>query len=66
MLVAAVTALEVHHPGTALQAAGAAMEGKETRFGEWASALFAVSTTGTSTGAVNSFHDSFTASAAAC
>ena len=36
------------------------MEGKETRFGESASALFATSTTGTSTGAVNSFHDSFT------
>jgi len=60
MLVTAVTLLEVNHPGTAYQAAGAAMEGKETRFGEWASALFAVSTTGTSTGAVNSFHDSFT------
>jgi potassium-transporting ATPase potassium-binding subunit len=59
-LVAAVTALEVHHSGTALQAAGASMEGKETRFGEWASALFAVSTTGTSTGAVDSFHSSFT------
>jgi len=59
-LVALVTTLEVHHHGTALQAAGAAMEGKETRFGEWASALFAVSTTGTSTGAVNSFHSSFT------
>ncbi|MFL6022173.1 MAG: potassium-transporting ATPase subunit KdpA [Marmoricola sp.] len=59
-LVAAVTTAEVHHHGTALQAAGAAMEGKETRFGEWASALFAVSTTGTSTGAVDSFHSSFT------
>jgi K+-transporting ATPase ATPase A chain len=59
-LVTAVTLLEVKHPGTAFQAAGAAMEGKETRLGEWASALFAVSTTGTSTGAVNSFHDSFT------
>jgi len=59
-MVALVTALEVNHHGTALQAAGAAMEGKETRFGEWASALFAVSTTGTSTGAVNSFHSSFT------
>jgi potassium-transporting ATPase potassium-binding subunit len=59
-LVAAVTALEVHHSGTAFQAAGAAMEGKETRFGEWASAMFAVSTTGTSTGAVDSFHSSFT------
>lgn len=43
------------------QAAGAAMEGKETRFGEWASALFAVVTTGTSTGAVNGSHDSLTA-----
>jgi potassium-transporting ATPase potassium-binding subunit len=60
-LVTAVTLLEVNHPGTALQAAGASMEGKETRFGEWASAMFAVSTTGTSTGSVNSFHDSFTA-----
>ena len=60
LLVTSVTLLEVNHPGTALQAAGASMEGKETRFGEWASALFAVSTTGTSTGAVNSFHDSFT------
>jgi K+-transporting ATPase ATPase A chain len=59
-LVAAVTALEVHHHGTALQAAGAAMEGKETRFGAWASALFAVSTTGTSTGAVDSAHSSYT------
>lgn len=59
-LVTLVTVLEVNHHGTALQAAGAAMEGKETRFGEWASALFAVSTTGTSTGAVNSFHSSFT------
>jgi K+-transporting ATPase ATPase A chain len=59
-LVTAVTIFEVNHHGTALQAAGAAMEGKETRFGEWASALFAVSTTGTSTGSVNSFHDSFT------
>ncbi|UFN43098.1 potassium-transporting ATPase subunit KdpA [Nocardioides okcheonensis] len=48
------------HSPTA-QAAGAAMEGKETRFGEWASALFAVATTGTSTGAVNASHDSLTA-----
>ena len=60
VLVTAVTILEVQHPGTAYQAAGAAMEGKETRLGEWASSLFAVSTTGTSTGAVNSFHSSFT------
>ena len=34
------------------------MEGKEVRFGIPASALFAVSTTGTSTGAVNAAHDS--------
>lgn len=47
------------HSPTA-HAAGAAMEGKETRFGEWASALFAVATTGTSTGAVNAAHDSLT------
>jgi potassium-transporting ATPase potassium-binding subunit len=59
-VVTTVTAFELNHPGSALQAAGASMEGKETRFGEWASALFAVSTTGTSTGSVNSFHDSFT------
>ncbi|WP_158850100.1 potassium-transporting ATPase subunit KdpA [Saccharothrix deserti] len=36
------------------------LEGKEMRFGIPASALFANSTTGTSTGAVNSMHDSFT------
>jgi K+-transporting ATPase ATPase A chain len=53
--------LEAHHPGTALDLAGASMEGKETRFGEAMSSLFATSTTGTSTGAVNSFHSSFTA-----
>jgi K+-transporting ATPase ATPase A chain len=36
------------------------MEGKETRFGTAACGLFAGSTTGTSTGAVNCTHDSFT------
>jgi len=35
------------------------MEGKEVRFGVATSALFAAATTGTSTGAVNSMHDSF-------
>ena len=35
------------------------MEGKETRFGVWSSVLFAASTTGTSTGAVNSMHESY-------
>ena len=41
--------------------AGANLEGKEVRFGIPGSALFANSTTGTSTGAVNSLHDSFSA-----
>lgn len=39
---------------------GGNMEGKEVRFGIFSSALFAVSTTATSCGAVNSMHDSFT------
>jgi potassium-transporting ATPase potassium-binding subunit len=46
--------------GVAAHAAGAAMEGKNVAFGIPASSLFAASTTVTSTGAVNSFHDSFT------
>lgn len=52
---------ELAGPGAAPQAAGAAMEGKETRFGLAGSALFAVSTTATSTGSVNAMHDSLTA-----
>ncbi len=40
--------------------AGGNMEGKEVRFGITDSALFAVVTTDTSCGAVNSFHDSYT------
>ncbi|MDE1923133.1 MAG: potassium-transporting ATPase subunit KdpA [Gammaproteobacteria bacterium] len=40
--------------------AGGNMEGKETRFGIAASALFAAATTATSCGAVNSMHDSMT------
>ena len=58
--LAVTTWAEVSGQGLAAAAAGAAMEGKETQFGSWASALFAVSTTGTSTGAVNSMHDSMT------
>jgi K+-transporting ATPase ATPase A chain len=54
---------ETHPNGPAAIAAGAAMEGKEVRLGLPGSALFAVSTTGTSTGAVNSLHDSFTGGA---
>ena len=59
--VGLLTWAEVAGPGSAPYAAGGAMEGKETRFGEAASALFGAATTGTSTGAVNSMHDSFTA-----
>ncbi|MFD7560395.1 potassium-transporting ATPase subunit KdpA [Streptomyces sp. NPDC059835] len=51
---------EFAHHGPALQAAGGAMEGKESRFGVGASAIFSVATTLTSTGAVNSFHSSYT------
>ncbi|MGW6414793.1 potassium-transporting ATPase subunit KdpA [Streptomyces sp. NPDC055055] len=46
--------------GPAFELAGGAMEGKETRFGISASAIFSVATTLTSTGAVNSFHSSNT------
>ncbi|WP_043232345.1 potassium-transporting ATPase subunit KdpA [Streptomyces sp. NRRL F-5193] len=46
--------------GPAFEIAGGAMEGKETRFGIAGSSLFSVATTLTSTGAVNSFHSSYT------
>jgi len=58
--VAVASWAEMRGFGSVPQAAGAAMEGKEVRFGPAASALFAASTTSTSTGSVNSFHDSFT------
>lgn len=51
---------EFAHHGPAFDIAGGAMEGKETRFGVGGSSIFAVATTLTSTGAVNSFHSSFT------
>lgn len=56
-----LTALESAGMGTAPQLAGGAMEGKEQRFGIVGSTLFATTSTGTSTGAVNSMHDSYTA-----
>src|SRR5215469_11649044 len=46
--------------GTAAQLAHGATEGVETRFGTPGCSLFAASTTTTSTGAVNCFHDSLT------
>ncbi|WP_342660208.1 Potassium-transporting ATPase potassium-binding subunit [Rhodococcus ruber] len=57
-VLAVALAAESGTRGVAANAAGAMMEGKEVRFGIPGSVLFAVSTTGTSTGAVNSAHDS--------
>ncbi|MFC7447282.1 potassium-transporting ATPase subunit KdpA [Rhodococcus daqingensis] len=57
-LLAVTLAAESGQRGVAATAAGAMMEGKEVRFGIPSTALFAVSTTGTSTGAVNAAHDS--------
>ncbi|MFD3733194.1 potassium-transporting ATPase subunit KdpA [Streptomyces sp. NPDC058632] len=51
---------EFAHRGAALELAGGATEGKEVRFGVGASSIFAVATTLTSTGAVDSFHSSYT------
>jgi len=51
---------QLSHHGTAPTAAGAAMEGVEQRFGVANSAVFADATTLTSTGAVDSAHDSYT------
>ncbi|MFI6649023.1 potassium-transporting ATPase subunit KdpA [Streptomyces sp. NPDC050529] len=51
---------EFAHHGPAFDIAGGAMEGKENRFGVGGSSIFAVATTLTSTGAVNSFHSSYT------
>nr|MDT0659784.1 potassium-transporting ATPase subunit KdpA [Micromonospora sp. DSM 115978] len=52
---------ELAGDGTVPQAVGAALEGKEVRFDVSNSAMFASSTTLTSTGSVDSFHDSYTA-----
>ncbi len=57
----AATIAELSAGGTAPQAAGSAMEGKEQRFGIVGSVLFGSVSTLTSTGAVNSMHDSYTA-----
>ncbi|OBF25016.1 potassium-transporting ATPase subunit KdpA [Mycobacterium sp. ACS4331] len=52
--------VQLQHHGTVPTAVGAAMEGVEQRFGVADSAVFASTTTLTSTGAVDSFHDSYT------
>ena len=49
---------ESHPNGPAALLAGGSLEGKETIFGIPGSTLFAGSTTGTSTGAINAAHDS--------
>ncbi|WP_405096621.1 potassium-transporting ATPase subunit KdpA [Micromonospora sp. NBC_01412] len=59
--VALTNVFELTGHGTVPQAVGAALEGKEVRFDVSNSATFAAATTLTSTGAVNSFHDSYTA-----
>ncbi|MCO5993533.1 potassium-transporting ATPase subunit KdpA [Actinoallomurus rhizosphaericola] len=51
---------QLSHHGTIPTAIGSSMEGVETRFGVANSATFADATTLTSTGAVDSFHDSYT------
>jgi K+-transporting ATPase ATPase A chain len=56
-----INLLQSAHPGTVPTAIGAATEGTETRFGVGQSATFAGATTLTSTGSVDSFHDSYTA-----
>jgi potassium-transporting ATPase potassium-binding subunit len=57
--VALLNLTEMAHPGTVPSAVGASMEGREVRFGTGNSATFAAMTTLTSTGSVDSFHDSY-------
>ena len=59
--VGGISFFEAQGAGIAPQLAHGAMEGKNVAFGTPGSSLFAASTTVTSTGSVNSFHDSFTA-----
>jgi K+-transporting ATPase ATPase A chain len=64
LVVGAIIAMAGETSGNPLFPAGidqalGSMEGKETRFGSGAGALWAAITTGTSTGAVNAMHDSF-------
>ena len=55
-LAVALSSESVPNP---VMAVNPVMEGKETRFGSLNSILWAVTTTGTSNGSVNSMHDSF-------
>ena len=58
--VACMGVFQLGHHGTVPTATGASMEGVEQRFGIANSAVFADATTLTSTGAVDSAHDSYT------
>jgi K+-transporting ATPase ATPase A chain len=64
LLVGAISAMHVEFVGNPLfpagvdQAGAGNMEGKEVRFGAAVGGLFMAATTGTSTGAINSWHDS--------
>jgi K+-transporting ATPase ATPase A chain len=58
--MAMVTVFQLAHHGTSPTAVGAATEGIEQRFGVFDSAVFSDATTLTSTGAVDSAHDSYT------
>jgi K+-transporting ATPase ATPase A chain len=64
LLIGAVVAMNDEYSGNPLfpasvdQVGVGSMEGKEQRFGAAVGGLFMASTTGTSTGAVNSWHDS--------
>ncbi len=55
-----VVGAQAAHHGTVPVAVGSSTEGTDTRFGVPQSATFAAATTTTSTGAVDSFHDSYT------
>jgi len=58
--VTLIMVFQLQHHGTVPTAAGAATEGVEQRFGVADSAVFADATTLSSTGAVDSMHDSYT------
>jgi len=58
--IVAINGLQLAHHGTVPTAIGSAAEGTDIRFGVPQSATFASATTLTSTGAVDSFHDSYT------
>ncbi|HEX5289505.1 MAG TPA: potassium-transporting ATPase subunit KdpA [Streptosporangiaceae bacterium] len=58
--VGGISFFEAQGAGLAPHLAHGAMEGKNVAFGTPGSSLFAASTTATSTGSVDSFHDSYT------